>query len=92
MELQGSTVQDVMSRQDDNQAKIRKLIEDKTNLQSKNVDLLEEMRILQRQISDIEEAKRFQNLRRDSEQDDMESNNLSKQKNVSLFTKSAFEK
>lgn len=62
MEKQGATFQDIMIRYEKDQGKIRKLIQEKTDLQTRNIDLLEELRQLNKIIISKESDEK-QNVR-----------------------------
>lgn len=71
-ELQGKTIQDIMSKYECDQSKIRKLIQEKTNLQAKNVDLLEEIRALHQELiirEDVSKFRKISEASRQSEED-----------------------
>lgn len=55
-----------MSKYEHDQNKIRKLIQEKTSLQSKNVDLLEEIRVLNRELIVKEDVNKFRKANEES--------------------------
>lgn len=65
-ELQGKTIQDIMSKYEYDQNKIRRLIQEKTSLQAKNVDLLEEIRVLHRELIVKEDVNKFRKANEES--------------------------
>lgn len=59
LEKQGSNMQEVMDKYEGDKIKIRELMKEKINLQSKNVDLLEELRLAHKKLNHEKELNKF---------------------------------
>lgn len=53
MEIQSKTIQDLMIKYQEEQSKNRAILREKTNLQSSNVDLLEELRKVNKKLAEL---------------------------------------
>ncbi|HEY4544383.1 MAG TPA: hypothetical protein VIG40_07030, partial [Tissierellaceae bacterium] len=53
MEIQSKTIQDLMIKYQEEQSKNRAILREKTNLQSSNVDLLEELRKANKKLAEL---------------------------------------
>ena len=92
MEQQEKVVQEFMAKYESSQEKIRKLMQEKTNLQARNVDLLEEIRVLNKKVSILDDVDKFKNLENDIRYKDILDSNNKKDIPIKIYDKDTAEK